>query len=213
MPRNRVVQRSYDRHLYKDCNLVERFFNWIKQFRRIATRYEKLARNYKPKNQRGASGIHKAFQDRHADVIRAMAEVLRLIPVSDQLALLEAKNDKGASGLFVALISNHGAAITAFGSLLGHVDGDARAKLLAAKRDNGTLALALAVEEENWEAVEAYLAVVKSQAPKLVGDAQETMLAYLTATLAEPDVDQALRTAPSDLYQKMLDVKTQLTAS
>lgn len=44
--RNRVVQRSYDRHLYKERNLVERFFNRIKQFRRIATRYEKLARNY-----------------------------------------------------------------------------------------------------------------------------------------------------------------------
>lgn len=44
--RNRVEQRSYDRHLYKDRNLVERFFNRIKQFRRIATRYEKLARNY-----------------------------------------------------------------------------------------------------------------------------------------------------------------------
>ena len=44
--RNRLVQRSYDRHLYKDRNLVERFFNRIKQFRRIATRYEKLARNY-----------------------------------------------------------------------------------------------------------------------------------------------------------------------
>jgi transposase len=44
--RNRVVQRSYDRHLYKDRNLIERFFNRIKQFRRIATRYEKLARNY-----------------------------------------------------------------------------------------------------------------------------------------------------------------------
>src|SRR6218665_3138207 len=44
--RNRVVQRSYDRHLYKERNLVERFFNRIKQFRRIATRYEKLARKY-----------------------------------------------------------------------------------------------------------------------------------------------------------------------
>jgi transposase len=44
--RNRVMQRSYDRHLYKDRNLVERFVNRIKQFRRIATRYEKLARNY-----------------------------------------------------------------------------------------------------------------------------------------------------------------------
>src|SRR6218665_1286658 len=28
--RNRVVQRSYDRHLYKERNLVERFFNRIK---------------------------------------------------------------------------------------------------------------------------------------------------------------------------------------
>lgn len=44
--RNRFMPRSYDRHLYKDRNLVERFFNRIKQFRRIATRYEKLARNY-----------------------------------------------------------------------------------------------------------------------------------------------------------------------
>lgn len=43
---HRKEQRSYDRHLYRDRNLVERFFNRIKQFRRIATRYEKLARNY-----------------------------------------------------------------------------------------------------------------------------------------------------------------------
>lgn len=43
---NRIVQRTYDRHLYKDRNLIERFFNRIKQFRRIATRYDKLARNY-----------------------------------------------------------------------------------------------------------------------------------------------------------------------
>jgi transposase len=43
---HRKEQRTYDRHLYKDRNLVERFFNRIKHFRRIATRYEKLARNY-----------------------------------------------------------------------------------------------------------------------------------------------------------------------
>ena len=43
---NRVEQREYDRHVYKDRNLVERFFCRIKQFRRIATRYEKLARNF-----------------------------------------------------------------------------------------------------------------------------------------------------------------------
>lgn len=44
--RNRIDQRKYDQHLYKDRNLVERFFNRIKQFRRIATRYEKLDRSF-----------------------------------------------------------------------------------------------------------------------------------------------------------------------
>jgi transposase len=32
--------------LYAERNLVERFFNTIKHFRGIATRYEKTARNY-----------------------------------------------------------------------------------------------------------------------------------------------------------------------
>ncbi|NJM51401.1 MAG: transposase, partial [Sphingomonadales bacterium] len=32
--------------LYKDRNMIERFFSKIKHFRRIATRYDKLARNY-----------------------------------------------------------------------------------------------------------------------------------------------------------------------
>lgn len=32
--------------LYRARNLVERFFNKAKQFRRIATRYDKLAENY-----------------------------------------------------------------------------------------------------------------------------------------------------------------------
>lgn len=43
---NRREQRAYDRHVYKDRNLVERFFNRLKQFRRIATRYEKLALSF-----------------------------------------------------------------------------------------------------------------------------------------------------------------------
>lgn len=43
---NRHEQRVYDRHIYKDRNLVERFFNRLKQFRRIATRYDKLANNF-----------------------------------------------------------------------------------------------------------------------------------------------------------------------
>lgn len=38
--------RSFNAKLYKDRNLIERFFSKIKHFRRIATRYDKLARNY-----------------------------------------------------------------------------------------------------------------------------------------------------------------------
>jgi len=43
---NRLVQRMFDKHLYKNRNLVERFFCRIKQFRRIATRYDKLAQRF-----------------------------------------------------------------------------------------------------------------------------------------------------------------------
>jgi transposase len=44
--RNRTVQRKYDRDRYKDRNLVERFWNKMKHYRRVATRYEKTARNF-----------------------------------------------------------------------------------------------------------------------------------------------------------------------
>lgn len=43
---NRLNPRAFDHHIYKDRNLVERFFNRIKQFRRIATRYDKLAKSF-----------------------------------------------------------------------------------------------------------------------------------------------------------------------
>ena len=43
---NRKGLREYDRHRYKARNLVERFFIRLKQFRRIATRYEKLALHF-----------------------------------------------------------------------------------------------------------------------------------------------------------------------
>ncbi len=43
---DRKEEREYDKHLYKDRNLIERFINRAKQCRRIATRYEKTARNY-----------------------------------------------------------------------------------------------------------------------------------------------------------------------
>jgi transposase len=43
---NRKEQRDYDKVLYKERNLAERFWSKIKQFRRVATRYEKTARNF-----------------------------------------------------------------------------------------------------------------------------------------------------------------------
>ena len=36
----------FSKYLYKARNLIERFFNKIKHFRRIATRYDKLAENF-----------------------------------------------------------------------------------------------------------------------------------------------------------------------
>ena len=44
--RDRKVQRSVDRELYRRRNLIERFFCKLKHFRRIATRFDKLARNF-----------------------------------------------------------------------------------------------------------------------------------------------------------------------
>jgi transposase len=38
---------DYDRHTYKQRNVVERGFNRLKQWRGIATRYDKKARNYR----------------------------------------------------------------------------------------------------------------------------------------------------------------------
>ena len=43
---NRSVKRACDFALYAERNLIERFFQYIKPFRAIATRYEKTARNF-----------------------------------------------------------------------------------------------------------------------------------------------------------------------
>lgn len=40
---HRKALREYDKALYKERNLIERMFNKIKHFRRVATRYDKLA--------------------------------------------------------------------------------------------------------------------------------------------------------------------------
>lgn len=45
--KNNIQPRPLDRHRYNARNLVERTFNWIKHFRRVATRFEKLDLHYK----------------------------------------------------------------------------------------------------------------------------------------------------------------------
>jgi len=43
---NRKVQREYDKELYKERNLVERFFGKIKQYRRVFSRFDKTDKNF-----------------------------------------------------------------------------------------------------------------------------------------------------------------------
>ncbi|MGJ0492575.1 transposase [Methylobacter sp.] len=43
---NRLNPRQCDSSLYKERHLIECFFNKIKHYRRVFSRFEKLARNY-----------------------------------------------------------------------------------------------------------------------------------------------------------------------
>ena len=42
----RIEPPEYDEELYKERNLVERFWSKAKQYRRVATRYDKKAQNF-----------------------------------------------------------------------------------------------------------------------------------------------------------------------
>lgn len=42
----RRFKHGYDTDIYKERNRIERFFNKLKQFRRVATRYDKLLANF-----------------------------------------------------------------------------------------------------------------------------------------------------------------------
>jgi putative transposase len=44
--KNRKTRKRYDKQRYRNRNQVERFFNRIKQCRRVATRYEKTVENF-----------------------------------------------------------------------------------------------------------------------------------------------------------------------
>ncbi len=40
--KNRKSPWSYDRHIYKHCNIIEQYFLRLKRFRKVFTRYDKL---------------------------------------------------------------------------------------------------------------------------------------------------------------------------
>jgi transposase len=44
--KNRAKRRRYSKALYKGRNVVERFWGKVKQYRRVATRYDKLNTSY-----------------------------------------------------------------------------------------------------------------------------------------------------------------------
>ena len=44
--RNRKTSRPFDKEIYKARHLIENFYCRLKQFRAIATRYDKTARNF-----------------------------------------------------------------------------------------------------------------------------------------------------------------------
>ncbi len=43
---NRRWKPRFSKRLYRERNLIERFFSKLKHFRRVATRYDKLAANF-----------------------------------------------------------------------------------------------------------------------------------------------------------------------
>ncbi len=43
---NRKWKPCFSKRLYRERNLIERFFSKLKHFRRVATRYDKLAENF-----------------------------------------------------------------------------------------------------------------------------------------------------------------------
>ncbi len=44
--RNRKWKPCFSKRLYRERNLIERFFSKLKHFRRVATRYDKLAASF-----------------------------------------------------------------------------------------------------------------------------------------------------------------------
>ena len=60
---NRRKPPKFNKRLYRERNLVERFFNKLKQFRAIATRYDKRDDNYLAAVKRASARIWMRFNE------------------------------------------------------------------------------------------------------------------------------------------------------
>jgi Transposase DDE domain len=68
--RDRTFKRPYDDAIYKERNIIERFFNKLKQFRRVATRYDKLLENFIGFVKLAAIAICLKQLNRHHDLVQ-----------------------------------------------------------------------------------------------------------------------------------------------
>lgn len=71
--RNRTEQREYDRDLYEARHLIENFFCKLKQFRVIATRYDKTTRNF-------LTAIYIPHHDGHLAQLRIRPSTMGTLP-------------------------------------------------------------------------------------------------------------------------------------
>ena len=94
--RNRKDPICFSPYLYRARNLIERFFNKIKQCRRVATRYDKLAANYLAFVKLASIRIWLRANESHALDLAAV-----IGPVQQRLALPRPAGD--IAGLAIAL--------------------------------------------------------------------------------------------------------------
>jgi transposase len=67
--RDRKMQRSVDPAIYRERNLIERFFNTLKHFGHIATRYDKTARRYLPAVLIAATRLWMRFEPHYLTLL------------------------------------------------------------------------------------------------------------------------------------------------
>jgi transposase len=96
---NRKDPICFSNYLYRACNLVERFFNKIKHFRRIAARYDKLAENFLAALKLAAIRIWLRDKESRPSLVMPAASPARLgIGRASVYRVLAGPNLEGAHG-------------------------------------------------------------------------------------------------------------------